>query len=82
MSKTRDDDQSAIPLAMVGAGRRVRIQTISGGQQMQSRLTAMGFLPGVELDVIRTNFPGPVVVSILNSRVMLGRGLAQKIMVS
>jgi Fe2+ transport system protein FeoA len=39
-------------------------------------------LANVEITVINNGHPGPFVVSVKGSRMMLGRGMADKIMVS
>ncbi len=42
----------------------------------------MGILPGVEVTVLRNTHPGPFVIAVRNSKIMLGRGVAHKIMVA
>lgn len=70
-----------MPLAMVHAGRRVRLVTVNGGRGLQSRLAAMGLAPGVEMEVISGRLQGPFIVEAKGSRLMLGRGMVQKILV-
>jgi len=70
-----------LPLTMVGIGRRVRVVGIEGGRRLQTRLAEMGLFPGVEIDVINNTFHGPFIVGVKGSRVILGRGMALKIMV-
>jgi Fe2+ transport system protein FeoA len=41
----------------------------------------MGFVPGVTVDVLRNDGGGPVVVVLKGVRVMLGRGMANKMSV-
>ncbi len=41
----------------------------------------MGLVPGVEIEVVSNAFHGPFVVSVKGSRMMLGRGMAWKILV-
>jgi len=71
-----------MPLTMTRPGQRVKLLSINAGRGLTSRLAAMGLVPGVELVVVNNGFAGPVVVSVKESRIMLGRGLAQKIIVS
>jgi ferrous iron transport protein A len=66
---------------MIERGRRVRILAVEAGHGLVARLSAMGLIRGTEVEVIRNDPHGPVVVSINGSRVMLGRGMAQKIAV-
>jgi Fe2+ transport system protein FeoA len=69
------------PLSVVKAGEKVKLVRIDAGRGLSSRLAAMGLLPNVELTVVRNGHPGPFVISVKESKVMLGRGMAQKIMV-
>lgn len=70
-----------MPLAMVHPGRRVRLVTVNGGRGLQSRLASMGLVPGVEVEVISSRMRGPFIVEAKGSRLMLGRGMVNKIFV-
>jgi ferrous iron transport protein A len=61
------------PLSIVKAGEK--------GHGLNSRLASMGILPNVEMTVLTSGRPGPFVVSVRDSRMVLGRGMAEKIMV-
>ena len=74
-------EDRAIPLSTVAAGRKVRLAGVDAGQNLRSRLAAMGLVGNVEMTVVRNGHPGPFVISVKGSKVMLGRGMAQKIMV-
>ena len=69
------------PLAMAGIGEEVRLESIRGGEKLVHRLTAMGLTPGISLSIIQ-DAGGPLLISVLDSRIALGRGMAQKVMVS
>ncbi len=69
------------PLSMVTAGTSVVLRRVRAGRDLETRLTAMGFVPGETLHVRSNTRPGPLVVTVKGSRVMLGRGMADKIMV-
>lgn len=69
------------PLSTVEAGQAVRIVSIEAGRGLNSRLASMGLVPNVEIKVVNNHHPGPFVISVKESRMMLGRGMAQKIMV-
>ena len=75
-------DKQLRPLSVVKEGETVKLATINAGQGLKSRLTTMGLLPNVEITVINNSHPGPFVISVKNSRMMLGRGMAHKIMVT
>jgi ferrous iron transport protein A len=69
-------------LATVKPGQTVRLVRIHAGQALAARLAAMGMLPHVEITVVRNGHPGPCVISVRDSKVALGRGMAEKIEVS
>lgn len=69
------------PLAMAAIGEEVRLESIRGGEKLTHRLTALGLTPGVSLSVVQDS-GGPLLLSVLDSRIALGRGMAQKVMVS
>ena len=71
----------AMPLEVVQAGRRVRLIAVNAGRGLQGRLAAMGLVPGVEIKVLRNSVHGPFLIEVKGSRIMLGRGMAQKILV-
>jgi len=73
--------QEAVSLAMVEAGTMVRLVSVQGGRELRSRLADMGLVPGTELRVIR-NTGGPFIIAVKESRLALGRGMAQKILVA
>lgn len=70
------------PLSTVKAGEKVKVAVINAGHGLNSRLASMGILPNVEITVISSGWPGPFVINVKDSKVVLGRGMADKIMVS
>ncbi|MDA8162944.1 MAG: FeoA family protein [Desulfobacteraceae bacterium] len=68
-----------MPLAMVENGRKVRLVTINAGCELKGRLSALGLVPGVEIEMIKNPPDGPVIIGIKEGRLILGRGMAQKI---
>lgn len=71
-----------MPLAMISAGEVVRVIDIRAGRGLIKRLTDMGLTPGVNIKIINSQRPGPVVIELRGSRLVLGHGVAQKIMVT
>jgi ferrous iron transport protein A len=69
------------PLSSVRAGTSVVLRRIRAGQELETRLLAMGFVPGATVEVCRNEANGPLLVGVKGSRVMLGRGMAEKIAV-
>ena len=68
-------------LTAVEPGRKVRVSRIESGAALKARLAAMGLLPGVEIEVMGRPTRGPLIVSVMGGRLMLGRGMAEKIAV-
>jgi ferrous iron transport protein A len=75
------EQDKVIPLSKIRSGRTVKVVGVEAGRGLNSRLAAMGLLPNVEIIVVSNGHPGPFVVSVKGSRMMLGRGMADKIMV-
>lgn len=71
-----------MPLSMVQPGQKVRLVTVQAGRGLRARLAEMGLVPGVELEVINSNSAGPFIVAVKQSRIMLGRGIVHRIVVS
>lgn len=72
---------AAKPLSMVQSGQIVRLTTIDAGEDLRSRLAAMGMVPNVEILVVKNASPGPFVVNVKGAKIAIGRGMAQKVMV-
>jgi ferrous iron transport protein A len=70
------------PLSAVPAGQMVKLVAIDAGQGLRSRLLAMGLVPNVRITVVSNNHPGPFVLSVKGTKMVLGRGMAHKIMVT
>ncbi|MCD6328408.1 ferrous iron transport protein A [bacterium] len=70
-----------MPLTTAKLGQKVMLKSIDAGRGLRSRLNAMGIVPGVDLVVMNTTFAGPMVVMVKKSKVILGRGIATKMMV-
>jgi len=71
---------NSFPLAMAGIGEEVLLDSVRGGEKLMHRLTALGLTPGVALSVVQDS-GGPLLLSVRDSRIALGRGMAQKVMV-
>jgi ferrous iron transport protein A len=70
------------PLSTIKSGQTVKLAGVEAGRSLNSRLAAMGLLPNVVITVVNNGHPGPFVISVKGSRMMLGRGMADNIMVS
>jgi ferrous iron transport protein A len=59
----------------------VMIVSIAGGQVATKRLVDMGLTPGTRIKLLKKAFFGPLEIEVRGSRLVLGRGLATKILV-
>jgi ferrous iron transport protein A len=69
------------PLSKIRSGEKARLVTIEAGRGLSNRLASMGLVSNVEITVVSNSHPGPFVINVKGSKVMLGRGMANKIMV-
>ncbi len=71
-----------MPLSMVGEGKKVKIIEIGGGWMLKKRFHDLGLYEGTEVEVIRNDVTaGPLILKVLDSRIGIGRGQANRIMV-
>jgi len=62
-------------------GERLTIKEITGGTGVRMRLLTMGLRQGDQIDIITNISRGQLVIAVEGKRYVLGRGLAQKILV-
>ncbi len=75
------EGDDAIPLSALAPGETGIIRGFSAGRGMVSRCLALGFTPGTAVEMVQNAGRGPVIVLVRDTRVALGRGEAQKVMV-
>ena len=68
-------------LSNVPSGKEVTLTDINGGRGLRSKLYSMGLIPGVRLRVLCGDGGGPLMICVRDSRLAIGRGMAQKIVV-
>ncbi len=68
-------------LTATQAGDIVRLVRIDAGRSLKSHLTAMGLVPEGELTVVSNGHPGPFILIVKGTKIVLGRGAAHKITV-
>jgi ferrous iron transport protein A len=73
--------QHTTQLAELAAGERASIIHLGYGTGIASRLSSLGFTPGVEIMMTQNYGRGPLVVTIRGTRVALGRQEARAIQV-
>lgn len=70
-----------MPLSMANTGEAFQIRKIGGKQETRQFLAQLGFVAGGYITVI-SDSNGSMVISVKDSRVAIGRDLANKIIVS
>jgi Fur family ferric uptake transcriptional regulator len=70
-----------LPLALAKPGERLVIKEISGGSGAKMRLLTMGLRTNDKIEVITNNSRGQIAIAADLKRYVLGRGLAEKILV-
>ncbi|MBM9520615.1 ferrous iron transport protein A [Desulforhopalus vacuolatus] len=72
----------SFPLALAGAGERVRVVFIQGGAPFKERLLSMGIQVEDTMEVIQSRHKCAVLIAKSENRFMLGGGMARKIYVT
>lgn len=71
----------AVPLGQLAIGETACVKGFVGGRGLMGRCLALGFTPGVQVRMVQNLGHGPVIVLVRDTRVALGHGEAQKILV-
>ncbi len=71
----------AYPLGLATDGEWVRIVNITGGKNLVKRLTIMGMIDGINIQMLQHRTNSGVVILCGETRLALGHGMAHKIMV-
>ena len=70
-----------VPLTQLRAGDQSTVAELHGGRSFVSRLATLGFTPGAPLIVVQDYGSGPLIVRVRDTRIALGRGEADRILV-
>lgn len=68
-----------ISLAQLKDGQTATVREVAGGRRVTQRLAAVGIMPGAAISMQRNH--GTLVLRIRSDRMILGRGIAAKVMV-
>lgn len=81
MATVGDGPAALRPLSDLLPGAHGVIARLCGGRGLLGRLAVFGFTVGAEVEVVRNDGSGPVLVTLRDTSVALGRGEAGKIQV-
>jgi Fe2+ transport system protein FeoA len=63
-------------------GKRGVVLKIDGSLGAKDHLLQLGIVPGVPVTMVQRATTGPILVEVLGTKVMLGHGLAEKVLVA
>jgi Fe2+ transport system protein FeoA len=72
---------TVVPLTALVPGQRAKLVRVEAGHQATHRMSELGLTHGVELEVLHRNSHGPLLISVRDTRLAVGRGMANKVMV-
>lgn len=73
---------ASMPLSLARSGDQVVCVSVEGSVGSRRHLNDLGILPGTRMQVVSGGSqPGPVVINVRGAKLMLGRGMAHRIMV-
>lgn len=68
-------------LSNAKVGESVRLLSVRGGTHIRRRLADLGLNTGMTVKIINGIESGPMILSVKDSRLAIGRGMAEKIIV-
>jgi ferrous iron transport protein A len=76
-----DQNRKLQALSDLPIRKRAMVRVLRGGKDFTSRMGTLGFTRGTVVTVIQNYRHGPVLVTVKDVRVALGRGEARKVLV-
>jgi Fe2+ transport system protein FeoA len=73
---------AAVPLSSLADGATGRVSHVDAAAGLRARLLAMGLRRGAEVRVVKNGGAGPFVLALQAARLVLGRGMSQRVYVS
>ncbi len=78
------DNQRAVPIIPLEStfpGQQVVLARLTAGRRLKHRLAEMGLICGTQFTILARGNPGPFVILIKDTRLVLGRGMIHRIFV-
>lgn len=73
--------EKAFPLAEATNGTKATVVALRGGSEFQGKVTSMGLFVGCRVEVLIGGSEGRMIVAVGDTRIALGHGMAEKVMV-
>ena len=70
-----------MPLSSASPGQELILLRMEGGRGFLHRMAELGLTPGVRFRVIRSSRLGPFIISVKDTRMMIGHGMTSKVTV-
>jgi len=68
-------------LAMANENEELKVLQVGHGHKFKKKLSDMGIYKDARVKIVKNDIPGPLIIDVKGSRLIIGRGQAQKIMV-
>ena len=68
-----------VPLTKLKVGETGVVRRLDGGRGLIGRLAVLGFTPDAEVTMLQNFGRGPLIVTVRDTRIALGRGEAGKV---
>lgn len=72
---------NVLPLGLLRAGCSAVVRDLHGARGLRQRLVDLGLIHGTKVGVVKNDEGSPLIISIGEGRLAIGRGMALKIMV-
>lgn len=69
------------PLSEIKEGAAARVCIIDCGSRLNYRLCSIGVACGEKLEILKNDMHGPIIVKVVGTCIVIGRGQAEKIIV-
>jgi DtxR family Mn-dependent transcriptional regulator len=81
-AQEKTNEVEEIAITRLASGETGIMKSYTGGRGMLGRCLSMGFTPGSRVKMVKNFGSGPVLVKVHDTEVALGRGVAEKIVVT
>ena len=81
MTPAENTNTDTIPLATTNVDDEVELVSIEGGRNIQRRLAELGLINGVQFRILSKGQPGPFIILLRQTRLVLGRGMIDSVSV-
>ena len=76
-----NNKDKTFPLLYAEQYEKLCVTEIRGGQQFKDKCINQGIVPGQKIEILNNSGNGPCLIKLLNSRIIIGRGMLNRILV-